>query len=235
MIPPRLRCWKKREFNLLGAAWNWGLVLDPSYDGWGIASDHLGWQLVSTKNTACLQNFTSPPFQIYQGTFLDVTLPHSFDLIHGRYVLIHNQSDLDILRKMFSLLKPGGWALFEEPDFTSAQLQDHGLENAQSRVNGAICQMFHNAGLDPAYALRLPQKLEQTGFHIARAQSIMHLCPGKSPMATVMGESALVLEQQYCGTGLCSPEDIQQYVSLSQDPTHWAVYHSTTSVIVRKP
>ncbi len=144
------------------------------------------------KNTTYLQNFTSPPFQIYQGTFLEVTLPHTFDLIHGRYVLIHNQADLDILRKMFSLLKPGGWALFEEPDFTSARLQDHGLESAQARVNGAICQMFLNAGLNPGYALRLPLKLEQTGFHIARAQSIMHLCPGRSPMATVMGESACI-------------------------------------------
>ncbi|MDH5700485.1 MAG: hypothetical protein OEZ41_11045, partial [Nitrospirota bacterium] len=67
------------------------------------------------------------------------------------------------------------------------------------------------------------------------AQSLMHLCPGNSPMAKVMGESALVLEQEYCKTGLCSPEDIQLYVRLSQDSTHWALYHSTTSVIVRKP
>jgi len=187
------------------------------------------------KNTNYLHDCTSRPFQIYQGTFLDVSLPHAFDLIHGRYVLIHNQSDMDILKKMFSLLKSGGWAVFEEPDFTSARLQDHELENAQARVNGAICQMFVNAGLDPGYALHLPQKLERTGFHIARAQSIMHLCPGKSAMANVMGESAMVLQQEYCGTGLCSLADIQHYVRLAQDPTHWTIYHSTTSVIVRKP
>lgn len=50
-----------------------------------------------------------------------------------------------------------------------------------------------------------------------------------------MAKSALALEQEYCHTGLCSPEDIQQYVRLSQDSTHWALYHSTTSVIARKP
>ncbi len=187
------------------------------------------------KNTAYLQDCTSTPFKIYKGTFLNVTLPHAFDLIHGRYVLIHNQSDMDILHKMFSLLKPGGWAVFEEPDFTSATLMEQDAKSSQARVNQAICQMFVNAGLDPAYALSLPRKLEQAGFHVERAQSIMHLCPGNSPMAKVIGESALVLEQQYCHTGLCSPKDIQQYVSLSQDPTHWALYHSTTSVIVRKP
>jgi SAM-dependent methyltransferase len=187
------------------------------------------------KKTTYLQDFTAIPFQVQKGTFLEVPLPHFFDLIHGRYVLIHNQSDMAILRKMFSLLKPGGCAVFEEPDFTSAKLLNHVPNSPQARVNQAMCQMFVNAGLDPAYALRLPPKLNQTGFHIERAQSIMHLCPGNSPMARVMDESASVLEQDYCHTGLCSPEDIQQYVQLSRDSTYWTVYHSTTSVIVRKP
>ena len=187
------------------------------------------------KTIRYLQDFTSAPFQIHQGTLPEIPLSHVFDLIHGRYILIHNQADRDILRNVFSLLKPGGWALFEEPDFTSATLMNHDVDNSQARVNRAICQMFMNAGLDPSYALGLPPKLEHIGFRVERAQSIMHLCPGNSPIAKVIGESALVLEKHYCDTGLCSPEDIRQYVKLSQDPNHWTVYHSTTSVIAQKP
>lgn len=186
------------------------------------------------KNTAYLHDYHFPPFRIYQGSFLDIPLNQSFDLIHARYVLIHNKEDLAILKKMFSVLKDGGWAIFEEPDFTSARLSDQGQNTPQARVNRAMCRMFVNVGLDPGYALRLPPKLETVGFHIARAQSLMHLCPGNSPMAKVMGESALVLEQEYCNTGLCSPQDIQRYVTLTQDFHHWALYHSTTSVIARK-
>jgi hypothetical protein len=52
------------------------------------------------KNTTYLHDFVSTPFQIYKGTFLEVELSHSFDLIHGRYVLIHNQTDMDILHKI---------------------------------------------------------------------------------------------------------------------------------------
>ncbi len=91
------------------------------------------------KNTSFLKDFTDTPFQIYKGTFLEVDLPYSFDLIHGRYILIHNQSDMDILCRMFSILKPGGRALFEEPDFTSATLMDRDAENSQARVNRAMC------------------------------------------------------------------------------------------------
>ena len=187
------------------------------------------------KKIAYLHKDDSPHVQIYQGSFLDVALEQSFDLLHSRYVLIHNKEEGAILRKLSSLLKPGGWALFEEPDFTSATLQDRKQETPQGRVNRAICQMFINLGLDPAYALRLPHKLQEAGLHIVRAQSIMHLCPGNSPMARVMAESARVLEQEYSKTGLCSPKDIQVYVRLSQDSTHWALYHSTISVIARKP
>ena len=187
------------------------------------------------KKIAYLHKVDSPPVQIYQGSFLDVPLEQSFDLLHSRYVLIHNQEERAILEKMYALLKPGGWALLEEPDFTSATLPEPEPKTPQGRVNRAMCQMFINLGLDPAYALRLPHKLQEAGFHIVRAQSHMHLCPGNSPMATVMAESALVLEQEYVKTGICSPKDIAVYVRLSQDSTHWALYHSTTSVIARKP
>ncbi len=187
------------------------------------------------KKTRYLHHDDSPHVQIHQGSFLDVPLEQSFDLLHSRYVLIHNQEEGAILTKLCSLLKPGGWAIFEEPDFTSTTLTDWEQETSQGRVNRAISQMFINVGLDPAYALRLPHTLEESGFHIVRSQSLMHLCLGNSPMAKVMEESVLVLEQEYCKTGLCSSEDIQQYVSLSQDSTHWALYHSTTSVIARKP
>jgi SAM-dependent methyltransferase len=187
------------------------------------------------KKITYLRKDGSPPIQIYQGSFLDVPLEQAFDLLHGRYVLIHNQEERTMLEKMYSLLKPGGWALFEEPDFTSATLPNREQETPQGRVNRAICQMFINLGLDPAYALRLPHKLQKAGYHIVKVQSLMHLCPGNSPMAKVMAESAMVLEQEYSKTGFCSPQDIQEYVRLSQDSTHWTLYHSTTSVIARKP
>lgn len=41
----------------------------------------------------------------------------SFDLIHTRAVLMHLPDDLEMLRRMASWLAPGGWLLFEEPDF----------------------------------------------------------------------------------------------------------------------
>jgi SAM-dependent methyltransferase len=43
--------------------------------------------------------------------------PGSFDLIHTRAVLMHISPSVDLLRRMVTWLAPGGWVLFEEPDF----------------------------------------------------------------------------------------------------------------------
>lgn len=41
----------------------------------------------------------------------------SFDLVHARAVLMHIPEDVDLLPRMVSWLRPGGWLLLEEPDF----------------------------------------------------------------------------------------------------------------------
>ena len=58
--------------------------------------------------TRYLTQFSQPPYFIQEGGFLDVPLEHTFDLIHGRYVLIHNQAHHGMLDKIFHHLKPGG-------------------------------------------------------------------------------------------------------------------------------
>jgi SAM-dependent methyltransferase len=41
----------------------------------------------------------------------------SFDLVHTRAVLMHIPANLELLMRMASWLRPGGWLLLEEPDF----------------------------------------------------------------------------------------------------------------------
>lgn len=42
-----------------------------------------------------------------------------FDLVHGRYILLQIPEFTSILEKMLLLLKPGGWLVFEETDFSA--------------------------------------------------------------------------------------------------------------------
>ncbi len=185
------------------------------------------------RKTAYLRRFSSSPYRVWEGDFVTLPINTKADVLHARYVLIHNQQDGGLLNKMRSTVKPGGSVLLEEPDFTSADVLNRSGEAGCRRVNEAICRMFTDAGLDPGYGLGLPRKVAAAGFTIVYIQARLHLCPGASPIADMMAESALVLHKEYTGTGIASDQDIDRYVRQARDPEYWSVYYSTISVLAR--
>ena len=185
------------------------------------------------RQTAYLRRFSSAPYRVIEGDVLDLALEGKVDLLHARYVLIHNKQDREILRKIQAVVRPGGFVVLEEPDFTSTLCLNPCGDAADQRVNEAICRMFTNAGLDPAYGLGLPQKMAESGFDILRTRGTIHLCNGNAPIAKVMAESALALRKEYTGTGVATDEDVDGYVAHARAAQHWSAYYSTISVLAR--
>jgi len=65
-----------------------------------------------------LTTIVAPNVEVLRHDLRTDTFPErSFDLIHARAVLIHIPDDSEIVRRMVSWLRPGGWVLLEEPDF----------------------------------------------------------------------------------------------------------------------
>lgn len=136
--------------------------------------------------------------QKLEGNILEIELESDrFDLIHARYVLIHNTESEKIIKKLIKCLKPGGAIVLEEPDFTSARTISNcprgstigdrtPHEQAHQKVNEAIEQMFINLGLDPSFGLKLPKILQQNGIKIATVIGEQHLCCGDSKVAKLI-------------------------------------------------
>ncbi|HEY5627049.1 MAG TPA: methyltransferase domain-containing protein [Nitrospira sp.] len=185
------------------------------------------------KKAAYLHRFSASPYSVIEGEFLNVMIEEKVDLLHARYVLIHNKQAGEMLKQMRAIVKPGGYVVLEEPDFTSAMLLNPTSDAAQQRVNESICRMFTNAGLDPAYGVTLARRVVEAGFTVVEAKGTMHLCRGLDPIANVMAESALVLRGAYRNTGIVTDQDIDRYVMHARDPERWSLYYSTFSVIAR--
>jgi ubiquinone/menaquinone biosynthesis C-methylase UbiE len=65
-----------------------------------------------------LQAIDLPNVEVQRHDIRTDTFPEqSFDLVHTRAVLMHVDAGPDLLRRMVSWLRPGGWLLLEEPDF----------------------------------------------------------------------------------------------------------------------
>ena len=160
----------------------------------------------------------------------------SFDVVHARYVLIH-LSDYEVaLTKMFDSLKPGGWLILEEPDFSATRGITGDKQELVSfqKVNQAIERMYAALKMDYALGLKLPALMQRLGLQHLTVENDTPLCSGGTGMATVMRLSAEQLQEKYLATGVVGPSDLARYRRFADDPNTWAIYYATIAVSGRK-
>ena len=182
-------------------------------------------------NTVYLEN---KDVALMQGDILELEITQKFDLIHLRYLLIHNKNSEAILTKLNTLLKPNGKLVIEEPDFTLAKWIDTEDMQACKRVNSAICKMFENRGLKAHYGSIAHLSLQEVGFEIEESRSYLNLCSGTEDVARLMASSTKALSQVYIDTKLCSQDDIDKYINACEDRESLAVYYATIAVTASK-
>ncbi len=173
-------------------------------------------------------------YELLEGNILELDITKRFDLIHLRYTLVHNTKSKAIIQKLYTLLKPGGKLVIEEPDFTLAKWMDAKDLQACKRVNSAICKMFEGKGLRPYYGSTAQLELIDAGFTIEESKSYLHLCSGDEAVAKVMAYSAEALSDAYLATGVCSHDDIEAYIQACKDPDSLGVYYATVAHLAVK-
>jgi ubiquinone/menaquinone biosynthesis C-methylase UbiE/GNAT superfamily N-acetyltransferase len=173
-------------------------------------------------------------YELLEGNILELEIATDFDLIHLRYVLIHNTAAKAIIQRLYTLLKPGGKLVIEEPDFTLAKWMDAKELQACKRVNSAVCKMFERKGLRPHYGSIVHLELKEAGFKTLESKSYLHLCGGDEDVANVMALSAEALSDAYLATGVCSKEDIDAYIQACKDPDSLGVYYATVAHLAVK-
>ena len=160
----------------------------------------------------------------------------SFDVVHARYVLIHLSDYEAALTKMLDCLKPGGWLVLEEPDFSASRGiagDEHELASVH-KVNQAIAKMYATLRMDYALGLKLPALIQRRGLQDLTVENDAPLCAGGSGMATVMKMSAEQLQEKYLATGVVGQLDLERYCRFADAPNSWAIYYATIAVSGRK-
>ncbi|MEC4890800.1 MAG: class I SAM-dependent methyltransferase [Nitrospira sp.] len=175
--------------------------------------------------------------EIRQADIRTVPLPAaSFDLVHARYVLIHLPDFEVALSAMLAALKPGGWLVLEEPDFSSSRgIAGEAAQLASvRRINQAIQSMYETRGMDAALGLKLLSLLQVRGLHDLAMEFDAPWSPGGSEMARLMAMSAAQLRDKYLATGLVTESDVEDYGRFTEDPRSRAIYYATVAVMGRK-
>ena len=175
--------------------------------------------------------------EVQQGDIRTATLlPGSFDLVHARYVLIHLPDHEVALTRMLAALKPGGWIVLEEPDFSASR----GISGtaahlaAMQHINQAIHRMYESRGMDYALGLTLLSLLQARGLQDLSMENDASVSAGGSGLAAIMAMSAEQLRDKYLATGIVSDADLLCYRQMAEDSQSRAVYYATVAVTGRK-
>jgi len=86
-----------------------------------------------------------------------------FDLVHARLVLEHLPERDDVLRRLAAAVRPGGWVLIEDFDWSTALVVDPPSARHE-RVARACLTVFAAHAYDPYYGRRLPRLLRSAGL-----------------------------------------------------------------------
>src|SRR3954462_1795271 len=85
------------------------------------------------------------------------------DLVHARLVLEHLPERDRVLAALAAAVRPGGWLLIEDFDWSTASVVDPPSE-LHERVAGACLALFSAHAYDPYYGRRLPRRLAAAGL-----------------------------------------------------------------------
>ncbi len=83
--------------------------------------------------------------------------------MHARLVLEHLPERDSVLASLTAAVRPGGWLLIEDFDWSTAMVVDP-PSPLHERVAGACLALFAAHAYDPYYGRRLPRRLEAAGL-----------------------------------------------------------------------
>ncbi len=154
----------------------------------------------------------------------------AFDLVHTRAVLFHLSRRETALERMVDALKPGGLLLVEEPDYSSC-VADPRVGDVASRLFLKVHDVAEAAtGVDFKYGRRLNADVCALGLVNVGAEGRVYFGRGGTQDGQFYRLTILQARDRILGTGQISPEELDTFIALFDDPDF--VWMSNVAVAV---
>ena len=116
-----------------------------------------------------LEPLASPPLSVRRLDIRTEELPGDADLVHARLLLEHLPERDEVLKRLIRALRPGGWILVTDTDFTTVRISK--TDAAFGRMKSALFAAAHEAGWNIQLGPELATLLEQSGLTDVAAES----------------------------------------------------------------
>ena len=166
-----------------------------------------------------------PTLEIGRHDIVADPLPtRTFDLIHARLVLIHLPAREQVLSRMVTALRPGGWLLIEDFDLT---LFDRTYPTTRA-ADAALFQKLYAAQdrllvarsgeLALTWGRSLYRRLQAQGLGNVGMEGYLTMREGRSPGAQLMRANFEQIRQEAVDAGFVMHGEVEQMLTLLGDP-----------------
>ncbi len=159
----------------------------------------------------------------------------SFDLVHARALLEHLPEREQLMKKLVTTLKPGGWLLIESGDYLSLMAAEGDPDNLFDRAWPRFFDVLISNGMDPYYGRRLGAVLRENGLANVRLEGRVAEWGGSRPLTGIW----LLMFQQFrnkvVDDGVLSAKDADEFIDLLEKPSFCAITPTVYSGWGQKP
>ena len=167
---------------------------------------------LETKFVAALHH---PNLEVRRQDIASDELPEeAFDLIHERAVLLHIPTRHEVLARLVNALKPGGWLLCEDTDFSTFGSPFAAVR----RVAAAMIQFLESQGADPNYGRRLFGDLRAMGLLDVGAEGRVYMMRGGHPSSVLPRLTFERIRDPIVASGAASKTEFDEALALLNDP-----------------
>jgi SAM-dependent methyltransferase len=157
-------------------------------------------------DTRFIENLASDSITVRRIDLREDELPQSeFDLVHSRLVLEHLADRREILDRLVATLKPGGWMVMEDYDWTNYGFEDG--SRGFSDIGDVILDFMTTAGFERDYGRRVVSDMDAAGLTDIRGEGRARLIDSTSPGFDFFRLSFESLRGAIVKAGLLSAED----------------------------
>ena len=174
-----------------------------------------GYVLATDIDTRWLDTNEAKPYDVCRhdiGT--EAVPPGSFDLIHGRLVLVHVPEREQAITSMVSALRPGGWLLLEEADPGLQELVCPDEWGAEQKLANELKRVFRTVlserGVDLEFGRTLPRRLREAGLR--EVQSDAYFPMGGPACDELERATVEQVREDLVSSGLATDDDIAQHL-----------------------
>ena len=197
-----------------------------------------GHVVVTDLDTRLLEAIDSPNIEVRRHDIVNDDLEiDCYDLVHARYVLLHLNEWVAVLKKLAESLRPGGWLFIEDPDLDEMKC-DAATEDVDRAIIGryfdAVKHMMSKFGMDMNFGSNALKACKDNGLESLKSESVSQVVFGGSQMAEIFRPS-VEMKDSLVSAGLVTGEDVDEFTERTHKPTFLFRSMRTVFTLGRKP